>query len=464
MRKRQSEKIPPQNIEAEETVLGSIMIDPEVIFKVADMLEPNDFYKDNHGIIFQSILDLWEKREPLDIVHIANRLAEKEELEKIGGRSYLVRLTNAVATSGQAVSCAQIVQKKSSLRKLIQASAEINNLGFAEDRETGEILDEAEQKLFSISQKFIKRNFVHIKDVLGDTYERLNELSKGDKGINGVPTGFADLDQHLSYLQKSDLVLIAARPSVGKSSLALDIARNAATAHHIPVGVFSLEMSTDQVIERFLSAQSGVNLWQMRTGHLSHKQEGDFEKINKALDVLSSAPIFIDDSPILNLNELRTKARRLQLEHHIGLLVLDYLQLMSNSSGYDNRVGEVSEISRSLKALARELNIPLIALSQLSRSPEARVPAIPKLSDLRDSGSLEQDADIVMFIYRKFMDKGIKNCSDEEKNIAEVHVAKHRHGPVGGVAKLYFNEGLASFRNLSKEEQQIVETEDSDPF
>ena len=959
---KEFEKLPPQNIEAEEAFLGSLLIDNEAIFKVADKVKSDDFYKDVHGTIYQTILGLWEKREPIDILNVANRLAEKNELEEIGGRSYLVSLTNKVPTSSHIVSYAQIIQKKSSLRKLIKAASEITSSAYQEVEETEKILDKSEQKLFAISQKFIKKNFISIKDVLGEAYERINELSKGEKGLVGVPTGFIDLDNLLGCLQPSDLILLAARPSVGKcvvgdteiispnpgsistieevvknkkkkiltmddnfriietqasdfidngrrpvfrvrtalgkeiettithpfltidgwkplkdlsnqdriavvrkipvfgknslpnyqvkalayfiteggltsrspifttsnkkiarefiqsiqkfpkvkvkekkvkngkiflyrvsgirqnvikslkilakkikiivkkskiiqkdltkrtnlsfatisaflnghclplkrnfvkiltelsladnlqrdllkdydrlsfrnsvtewlwslglmgklsvekfipevvftftktklalflnrlfscdgsiyqrkrdktyhisysssskrlirqvqhlllrfgivskirkkkinykkgiklayeieihnsenisafikeigfyraeeksvrikgkltkirkgwtqdtlplgiwkkilkikgertwcsvyqelglpktynihafrrqprretidklgevlhspllknfaqsdiywdriveikymgkkqvydlvipethnfiandfivhnSSLALDIARNAAVYYKMPVGVFSLEMSTNQVIERLIAAQSGVDLWQLKTGKLSHKEDGDFKKINQALSLLAEAQIFIDDSPIISVNEIRTKARRLQLEHHISLLIIDYLQLMESSSSYKNRLEEVTEISRYLKALARELDIPVLAISQLSRAPEARTPAIPRLSDLRDSGTLEQDSDIVLFIYRKFMDRGIKNCPEEEKNITEVHIAKHRHGPTGGIVKLYFDDRIASFKNLEKDKYPENELEGANPF
>ena len=462
--RKEIEKLPPQNIEAEEALLGSLLIDNEAIFKVADLTKPDDFYKDVHKTIYEAILELWEKREPIDILSVANRLAEKNELENIGGRSYLISLANKVPTSSHVVSYAQIVEKKSSLRKLIKAASEITELAYKEEKETAKILDESEQRLFAISQKFIKRNFVSIRDVLGEAFERISQLSKGEKGLVGVPTGFIDLDSLIGCLQPSDLILIAARPSVGKSALALDFARNAAVYYKIPVGIFSLEMSTDQVIERLIAAQSNVNLWQMKTGKLSRKEDdGDFKKINQAISLLSDAPIFIDDSPVVNVNEIRTKARRLQLEHHIGLLIIDYLQLMESADSYRSRVEEVTEISRSLKALARELNIPVLALSQLSRATEARTPAIPKLSDLRDSGTLEQDSDVVMFIYRKFLDKGMRDCPDNEKNIAEIHLSKHRHGPAGRLVKLYFDEGIASFKNLEKDKYLELEKE-ADPF
>jgi len=455
-------KLPPQNIDAERALLGSLLIDKEAIFKIADIITPDDFYKDTHKIIYQAIFDIWNERKPTDILNVADRLSEKKQLKKIGGRSYLVELTNAVPTASHIISYAQIVQKKASLRKLIKASSEITTIAYDEQEKTEKILDEAEQKIFSISQKFIKRNFVPLKDTLGETFERISDLSKGGKGVHGVPTGFIDLDNVLSYLQPSDLILLASRPSVGKSSLALDIARNAAVYHKIPVGIFSLEMSQDQIGERLIASQSGVNLWKLKTGKLSHKEDGDFAKINQALSLLSEAPIFIDDSPIVSINEMRTKARRLMLEHNIGLLILDYLQLTEGSNSYGNRVEEVTEISRSLKALARELNIPVLALSQLSRATEARIPAIPKLSDLRDSGSLEQDSDIVLFIYRKFMDKGIKDCPEEERDITEIRIGKHRHGPVGSTIKLYFDEGTASFKNLAKE--KLGDDIDDDPF
>ncbi len=455
-------KLPPQNIEAEQAVLGCLLIDKDAIIRVADIIVSEDFYKDIHQMIYSAMLGVWDQREPIDILSIANKLEEKKKLDLVGGRSYLASLANSVPTSSHITSYAQIVQKKSILRKAIKASTEIVRMAYEEETDALKILDRAEQKLFDISQKFAKQNFTSLKDTLANSFERLDELQKGDKSIRGIPTGFMELDNVLAGLQKSELIILAARPSIGKSSLALDIARNAAVIHKAPVGIFSLEMSKEQISDRMICAESGVNLWQLRTGKLSKKNgDGDFKKLGKAIGLLAEAPVFIDDSATLTIAEIRAKARRLQFEHKIELLIVDYLQLMEGDRFKEGRVQEVSEISRGLKAVARDLNIPVLALSQLSRAPEARTPSIPRLSDLRESGSLEQDSDVVMFIYRKFMDKGIKNCPEEDKNIAEIHISKHRHGPAGVMVPLYFDSTTASFKNLDKKHTEGL-TED--PF
>lgn len=456
------EKLPPQNIEAEEALLGSLLIDKEAIVRVADRIEPQDLYKDAHQMIYQAMLEVWEKREPIDILSVGNRLGEKEQLKTIGGKSYLASLANSVPTSSHVSSYAQIVKKKSTLRRLIKSSTEIIQMAYQEEEDAIEVLDKAEQKLFSISQKYLKQKFIPLKDTLSEAFERIDELHKGEKVMRGIPTGFADLDNALAGLQPSELIILAARPSVGKSALALDIARQAAVYHKIPVGIFSLEMSKDQVSDRVICAQADVSLWKLRTGHLSRKDDdGDFEKLGQSFGALAEAPIFIDDSPTATPIEIRTKARRLQAEHGLGLLILDYIQLMEGGSGSrEGRVQEVSQITRSLKAIARELNVPVLAISQLSRAPEARTPAIPRLADLRESGSLEQDADVVMFIYRKSMDRGIKNCPEHERHIAEIHIGKHRHGPAGVMVPLYFDNEIASFKNLEKKMKDLEIGED----
>lgn len=387
------EKLPPQNIEAEEALLGSLLIDKDAIIKIADLISPEDFYKDIHKMIYRVMLEVWERREPIDLLSVANRLEERKELDTVGGRSYLASLANSVPTASHIVSYAQIVQKKSTLRNVISASTDIIQMAYTEKENTTDVLDKAEQKLFAISQKFLKQNFVPLKDSLAQAFERMDELHKGGAKMRGIPTGFSALDSVLAGLQPSELAILAARPSIGKSSLALDIARHAAVYHKIPVGIFSLEMSKEQVTDRVLSAQANVSLWKMRTGKLSKTdKDGDFEKLGKAIGELAEAPIFIDDSPTANIIEIKTKARRLQMENGIGFLIIDYLQLMEAGARQgEGRVQEVSEISRSLKALARELNVPVLALSQLSRAPEARTPSIPKLSDLRESGCLTGD-------------------------------------------------------------------------
>ncbi|PIP17717.1 MAG: replicative DNA helicase [Parcubacteria group bacterium CG23_combo_of_CG06-09_8_20_14_all_35_9] len=443
-------KLPPQNIEAEQSLLGALLLDKDAIIKVADIINPKDFYKGSHEIIFEAMQELYAKREPIDILSLINRLKEKKKLEEVSGRSYLMTLSNMVPSSSHIVHYANIVQKKATLRRLLNAAAEITELGYKEDEDVENILDESEQKLFGVSQKYLKQAFIPLKDVLGEAFDRIDELHKYKGKLRGLTTGFRDLDDKLAGLQKSDLIILASRPSVGKTSLALDIARQSAIQTKTPVGIFSLEMSKEQMVDRFLCAEANVDLWRMRTGKLSdRKEDDDFPRLGHAIGVLSEAPIFIDDSATANVMEIRTKARRLQSEHGLGLLIIDYLQLMESRGYSESRVQEVSEITRALKAIARELNIPVLALSQLSRATEARTPAIPKLVDLRESGTIEQDADVVMFIYRKVMDKGIRECSPEERNIAEIYIAKHRNGPLG-IIKLYFEENKASFRTLEK--------------
>jgi len=455
------EKIPPQSIDAERALLGSLLIDKEAIVKIADIILPQDFYKESHKIIYETMLELWEKREPIDILNLANRLKEKNQLEIIGGRSYLAELSNEVPSATHVISYAKIDRRKAILRDLIKESSSIIKIAYEEKEPLEKVIDKAEQKIFSVSQRFLKQNIVSLQEIITPWFSRIEEIHRGGNKIRGVPTHFTELDNTLAGLQPSDLIILAARPSVGKSALALDIARNVATKSNIPVAIFSLEMSREQILDRLVCAQADINLWKLRTGYLSENDGNDFEKINKALDILSKAPIFIDDSPMATALEIRTKARRLHAEYKLGLIVIDYLQLMESENTHENRVQEVSQISRALKAMARELNIPVLTVSQLSRAVESRVPAIPKLADLRESGSIEQDADVVLFLYRKAMDRGIKNCPKEERNIADVYIAKHRHGPAGVGIKLYFNEQTASFKDL---ETKLTEEESFEPF
>jgi len=437
--------VPPQNIEAEMSVLGSLMLDKDAIIKIADLVHPDDFYKDANRLIYETMLELFEDREPIDVLSLSNHLEEKKNLEEVGGSGYLTDLVNSVPTASNVVHYAKVVQKKSLLRKLISTASDIVELGYQEAEDVEKVLDEAEQKLFAVSQKYVKADFVPLKTYLESAFNRIDELHKGDRDIRGVPTGFQDLDNILAGLQKSDLVILASRPSIGKTSLALDIARYLGVQKKIPVGVFSLEMSSDQLVDRLLAAEARVDAWRIRTGRLrSSDEEDDFAKIGEAMGILSEAPIYIDDSARANVMEMRTLARRLQAEHNLGLIIIDYLQLMEGRTS-DNRVQEVSEISRSLKGLARELNIPVLALSQLSRAVENRSPQIPKLSDLRESGSIEQDADVVMFLYREDREKP----DTPNKNVIQVIVSKHRNGPLG-TASLYFNDTITSFSSLEK--------------
>jgi replicative DNA helicase len=445
------DKIPPQSIESEMSFLGSVLIDKDALLKVADLIQPYDFYKDAHTKIYECIIELYDKNEPIDILTLSTRLEEKKLLEAIGGRSYLAELTNTVPTASNILHYAHIVHRKATRRRLLTASQEINLLSYQEEMDDIEkLLDQAQQHLFGVSQVYFKQAFSPIRGVLTEAFDRIDELHKNKGQLRGIPTGFTVLDNMLAGLQKSDLVIIAARPSVGKTSFVLDMIRHIGTRQKVPVGMFSLEMSKEQLVDRMLCSEANVDLWRMRTGKLSDRPEDDdFPRIGHAIGTLSEAPIFIDDTPNINIMQIKTKARRLQAEHGLGLIVIDYLQLMESRGDSDNRVQEVAEITRGLKGIARELNVPVIALSQLSRVVEQSKPAIPKLSHLRESGSIEQDADVVLFIYRKTADRNyrLEDIPPDERNIAEIHIAKHRNGPTG-VVKVAFNENYASFRNL----------------
>jgi replicative DNA helicase len=446
-------KIPPQSLEAEMSLLGSILIDKEAMLKIADVVGVEDFYKTAHAKIFECILELYSSNEPIDLLTLSNRLEEKKLLEGVGGKSYLVQLTNVVPTSSNIVNYAHIVHRKATRRRLLAAAENISRLGYAEDDELEGVLDEAQRHLFGVSQNYFKQNFTPIRGILDDAFDRIDELHKNKGQLRGLATGFKDLDNILAGLQKSDLIVLAARPSVGKTSFALDIIRKAGTILKQPIGLFSLEMSKEQLVDRMLCAEANVDLWKLRSGKLSERPEdNDFPRIGHAIGTLSEAPIFIDDSPNINVLQLRTKARRLQAEHGLGLIVIDYLQLMDSRSNSENRTQEISEITRGLKSIARELNVPVLALSQLSRVVEQSKPAIPKLSHLRESGSIEQDADVVMFIYRKSADRNYRpeDVAPDEKNIAEIHIAKHRNGPTG-IVKLFFNQACTSFRGLDRQ-------------
>ncbi|PIT88183.1 MAG: replicative DNA helicase [Candidatus Magasanikbacteria bacterium CG10_big_fil_rev_8_21_14_0_10_36_32] len=455
----QIEKIPPQSLEAEMSLLGSVLIDKDAMLKIADIVGPEDFYKTAHMKIFETIIELYERNEPIDLLTVSNRLEEKNNLEMIGGKSYLVTLTNTVPTSSNIANYAQIVHRKATRRRLLTASQEISRLGYEENDAIDNVLDEAQKHLFGVSQNYFKQGFTPIRGVLTDAFDRIDELHKNKGQLRGLATGFTALDKILTGLQKSDLVIIAARPSIGKTSLALDIIRHVGSKLKKPVGLFSLEMSKEQLVDRLLCAEANVDLWKLRSGQLSDRPEdNDFPRIGHAIGSLSEAPIYIDDSPSINIMQLRTKARRMQAEHGLSLIVIDYLQLMESRSSFDNRVQEVSEITRGLKGIARELNVPVLALSQLSRVVEQSKPAIPKLSHLRESGSIEQDADVVMFIYRKARDKNysIEDIPPHERYIAEVHIEKHRNGPTG-IVKLFFNEHCTSFRNLDNQIKDKIE-------
>lgn len=435
-------KIPPHNKDAEIAVLGSIMIDPSAMTRVADILDPDDFYHQEHRLIYGVLQELFERSAPLDIISVSNRLEEKKLLEAAGGSSGLAALVNATATSSGVEHYAILIKQKHIRRDLIAASHSINELGFREERDIELLLDEAEQKIFALSNRSLRQKFQPVKSALHEAWERIENLHKGEGILRGVPTGFPPLDSLLSGLQKSDLVILASRPSMGKTSLAMDIARNAALQHNVPVGIFSLEMSTQQLIDRFIAAQAHVDLWRLRTGRLSSESD-EFVRVHDAIDRLSQAPIFIDDAASGTVLQMRAMARRLQAEHGLGLVIVDYLQLIRPQIHTESMVQQITEISRSLKALARELDIPVLALSQLSRAIEQRPGHLPRLADLRDSGSIEQDADVVMFIYRE--DKTRENS--ERPNIADIMIEKHRNGPTGKI-ELYFNQEKASFSSI----------------
>ncbi|HOE80967.1 MAG TPA: replicative DNA helicase [bacterium] len=449
----QTIKMPPQNQEAEISLLGCLLIDKTAIVKVVDIIQPDDFYNDINGLIFGAMLALYQDHQPIDLVNLADKLKTKNQLDTVGGRSYLTSLLQSVATAANVVSYAEIIKHKSTLRRLITAASTIHELGYNEDDDLDQVLDQAEQTLFSVSHQYLKQSFQPISNLLPEAFNRIDELHKQSGRLRGLPTGFIDLDKLLSGLQKSDLVILASRPSVGKTSLAMDLARQTAIKNRAKVGIFSLEMSKEQLVDRLICAEANVSLWKMRTGQLSDREEDDdFGRISYAMGALADSSIYIDDSPNCNVMEIRTKCRRLQSEHGLDLVIIDYLQLMEGrSQRSDNRVQEVAEITRSLKGLARELNVPVVALSQLSRAVEQTKPAIPKLAHLRESGSIEQDADVVMFIYRKAADRNydIDSLNDFERHVAEIHIAKHRNGPTGKVI-LYFDENTVNFKNLEK--------------
>lgn len=437
-------KLPPQDVEAERSVLGALMLDKNAVIQVADFLAPSDFYENKHKKIYESIVELWSKGEPVDLLTVSHELKDKKQLGDVGSLDYLTELTDSVPTSAHVAHYAQIVKEQRVRRDLIAAASDISEKSF-DLKNFEELLESVEQKIFGISQRSRPQKFVSIKDELPAAYERLEKLHRGEKeSIRGVPTFFYDLDKFLSGFQPSDLIIVGARPSYGKTSLVLDIARQAAVMGKKSIGLFSIEMSREQIIDRLIAGQAQIPLWRLRTGKLSDDME--FSLVQGALDELSNAKIFIDDTPSPTVLQMRSMARRLQLEHGIDMIIVDYLQLIQPRTGSDNMVQQVTEISRSLKALARELNVPVIAVSQLSRDVDKRDVKIPRLSDLRESGSLEQDADVVLFIYRKERSPlGGEDIMDD--NTVEIIVAKHRNGPTGSV-KLIFDKEKVSFKNI----------------
>ncbi len=437
-------RIPPNSTESERALLGALMIRPEGMNESIDVLSPDAFYSEKHRIIYRAMLELFNKNEPIDIESVRAVLSDHKQLDAVGGVAYLAELAGEVPAASNAHHYASQIQKKHMLRGLIDAGEYVAELGYDEGEELEETLDKAEKKIYEVTSTPTLSKFTSLREALAGAWERLEHLHQHKDELRGVRTGFKDLDNLLAGLQKSDLIILAARPSMGKTALALDIARQSAVNHQVPVGIFSLEMSAQQLVDRMVAAEAKVNSWSLRTGRISTDE--DFAKIRDAYDRLSQAPIFIDDQPGNNILKMRSVARRLKKENGLGLLIVDYLQLMvpTNTRAADSMVQQVTEISRSLKHLARELDVPVLALSQLSRAVEQRG-GKPRLSDLRDSGYIEQDADVVMFIHRD--DK--RNEASEKPNIAEILVEKHRNGPVGAI-ELYFDEKRTSFVTLEK--------------
>jgi replicative DNA helicase len=435
-------RIPPQNVEAEQSAIGAMLLDKEAIPVIMEILKSEDFYREDHKEIFEAVMDLFDKGEPVDLITVSEQLKSRGTLDGIGGLEYLTNLANAVPTTANARHYAKIVEEKSILRKLIKAASNIVNMGYEAQEELSYVIDKAEKDIFDILQDRSSQGFAPIKDVLVDTFNRLEELYNNKGHVTGIPTRFVDLDYKMSGLHNSDLILVAARPAMGKTSFVLNIASNVAIYAKVPVAVFSLEMSKDQLVNRMLCSEAMVDSQKMRTGKL---EDEDWKKVARALGPLSEAPIYIDDTAGISIMEIRAKCRRLKLEKGLGLVIIDYLQLMQGRGKNDSRQQEISEISRSLKILAKEINVPVITLSQLSRAVETRQDHRPILSDLRESGAIEQDADIVMFLYRD----DYYNPESEKKNIAEVIVAKHRNGSTGTI-ELKWRGEYTRFDNIEK--------------
>jgi replicative DNA helicase len=444
---------PPHSLEAERTVLGALLLDPDAVIKVSDILRPEDFYDPTHKFIYQAVFELFQHHQVIDFITVSNKLSDAKRLQDVGGAAFLAELASSVPTSSHIYQYAQIVKTKAVHRNIIIAGQRITGLGYEVTRGIPELLDEAEKAIFGITNMFLKDKFVHIRDVLDERYEKFAELheAKDSDAVKGVTTGFKTLDAKLSGLQPSDLVILAARPSMGKTALALNIGVNAAIKGRKTVGIFSLEMSKEQLVDRLFASLLGVDSWKLQRGKL---EDSDFQNMGPIMDEMSKANIFIDDSSASSMPEFRTKARRLQMEHGLDLLIVDYLQLMStgNSSFAGNRVQEISEISRSLKQIARELRIPILALSQLSRAVEARPDKMPQLSDLRESGSIEQDADVVMMLYRD----DYYNEDTDRAGIADVFIRKHRNGPTGRV-ELMFKKEQTRFYDIDKVHSEYEE-------
>ncbi len=445
--KRDQYRIPPQNIEAEQCVLGGILIEAGALLKVIEIIEPDDFYKESHAIIYSAIIDLFDRNEPQDLVTVHNELKRRGQLEAVGGAIYLAELTETVPVASNIDYYARIVRDKAILRRLINKSSDIVSMCYEEAEDVDDILEYAESAVFELSQAKIKQSFHRLKDVLKDSIKKVEDLYAKRELVTGVPSGFAELDKLTAGFQPSDLIIVAGRPSMGKTAFALNIAQHAAVANNIPTAIFSLEMSKEQLALRMLCSEAMVDAHKVRTGFLGRE---DWTRLINAAGDLSRAPLFIDDTPALSVLEMRAKARRLKSDQGIGLVIVDYLQLMQGRSGSERREQEISEISRSLKAMAKELNVPVIALSQLNRKVEDRPNKRPQMSDLRESGAIEQDADIIAFIYRDEVYNRDEN--NPRRGKAEIIVAKQRNGPTGTVV-LAFVGKYSTFGNLADEEQ-----------
>lgn len=430
-------RIPPHSPEAEESVLGALLLDKDAIIGIAEFLKPDDFYDERHREVYECALELYEERVPIDVLTISERLKKRKVLKRVGGVTYLVELANQVPTAAHVDHYGKIVKDAATKRSLMKAASKLVELSMDEGLAAEELLDQAESEVFSLTQKHLHKGFTPVRDALSESFDRLDELHKQSEGLRGLPTGFKDLDDILAGLQKSNLIILAARPGIGKTTFALNITQNLAFKYKRPVGFFSLEMSKEELVDRLLVLQADIDAWKLKTGKLS---EDDFTKLSNAMGELAEAPIYIDDTPALSILEMRTKARRLQVETGVDLLIVDYLQL-ARSRYLENRVQEVSEISQGLKNLARELKIPVLAISQLSRAVEQRGEKRPQLSDLRESGSIEQDADVVMFLWR-----------EDEENLENLSldIAKHRNGRTASVKMVFKGEKLKFYGRETK--------------
>lgn len=436
------QRIPPNNLEAEQSVLGAMLLDKEAISISTEIIGGEDFYREAHKEIFEAIVDIYDKGEPVDLITLTEKLKTRNTLDAVGGITFLTNLMDAVPSTHNVKYYAKIIEEKSLLRRLIKESSEIISKSYDGKEEVAEIIDDAEKGIFNISLKRSTQGYVHVKDVLNTNFDKIEELYLNKGKLTGVPTGFTDLDSKLSGLQKSDLILVAARPSMGKSSFMMNIVQHAAVREKTTTVIFSLEMSKEQLTQRLLCAEALIDAHRLRVGDIN---EDEWVKLARAMGPLSEAPIFIDDTPSISVAEMRAKCRRLKLEHNLGLIVIDYLQLMQGKGNSESRQQEISEISRSLKALAREINVPVVALSQLSRAPEMRADHRPILSDLRESGAIEQDADVVMFLYRD----EYYHPDTEKKNIGEVIIAKQRNGPTGTIELVWLGQ-FTKFVNKEK--------------